>query len=109
MLTVSENGYGKRSSAYEYRISGRGGKGIIAMVVNQRNGKLVALLPRRGERSDHAGHRPRPAHPRAGRGHQHRGPLDPGVIVFDTAEDERVVAVEHIPDVENGGDEGATD
>ncbi|MEM8744447.1 MAG: DNA gyrase subunit A, partial [Pseudomonadota bacterium] len=31
ILTVSENGYGKRSSAYEYRVSGRGGKGIIAM------------------------------------------------------------------------------
>jgi len=29
-----------------------------------------------------------------------------GVIIFDTAEDERVVAVEHIPDVENDGDEG---
>ncbi len=42
VLTVSENGYGKRTSAYEYRISGRGGKGIIAMVVNQRNGKLLA-------------------------------------------------------------------
>jgi DNA gyrase subunit A len=33
-----------------------------------------------------------------------------GVIVFDTAQDERVVAVEHIPDVENGnGDEGPAD
>ena len=45
VLTVSENGYGKRTSAYEYRISGRGGKGIIAMVVNQRNGKLLASFP----------------------------------------------------------------
>src|SRR5581483_2287152 len=40
VLTVSQKGYGKRTSAYEYRISGRGGKGIIAMTVNQRNGKL---------------------------------------------------------------------
>ena len=61
VLTVSENGYGKRTSAYEYRISGRGGKGIIAMVVNQRNGKLIGFLPRRGDRSDHARHRWRPA------------------------------------------------
>ena len=45
VLTVSENGYGKRTSAYEYRISGRGGKGIIAMTVNQRNGKLVGSFP----------------------------------------------------------------
>ncbi len=45
ILTVSENGYGKRSSAYEYRISGRGGKGIIAMTVTERNGQLIAAFP----------------------------------------------------------------
>jgi len=45
ILTISENGFGKRSSAYEYRVSGRGGKGIIAMSVSKRNGKLVASFP----------------------------------------------------------------
>ena len=45
MLTLSENGYGKRSSAYEYRVTGRGGKGITAMVTNDRNGKLVTAFP----------------------------------------------------------------
>ena len=40
VLTVSERGFGKRSSSYEYRISGRGGKGIVAMIVNDRNGRL---------------------------------------------------------------------
>lgn len=45
ILTISENGYGKRSSAYEYRVSGRGGKGIIAMTVTERNGHLVAAFP----------------------------------------------------------------
>ena len=45
MLTVSERGFGKRSSSYEYRISGRGGKGITAMIVNERNGRLVASFP----------------------------------------------------------------
>ena len=45
VLTVSERGFGKRSSSYEYRISGRGGKGIVAMVVNERNGPLVASFP----------------------------------------------------------------
>jgi len=44
VLTLSENGYGKRSSAYEIRITGRGGKGIVAMVVNERNGKLIFPL-----------------------------------------------------------------
>ncbi len=45
ILTLSENGYGKRSSSFEYRTSGRGGKGIIAMTVNERNGPLVASFP----------------------------------------------------------------
>jgi DNA gyrase subunit A len=45
VLTVSERGFGKRTSAYEYRTSGRGGKGIIAMAVNERNGRLVASFP----------------------------------------------------------------
>ena len=45
VLTVSEKGFGKRSSSYEYRTSGRGGKGIVAMVVNDRNGRLVASFP----------------------------------------------------------------
>ncbi|MGD0532104.1 MAG: DNA gyrase subunit A [Methyloceanibacter sp.] len=109
VLTVSQNGYGKRTSAYEYRISGRGGKGIIAMVVNQRNGKLVGSFPvEEGDQIMLV----------TDRGQLIRVPVEDisivgrstqGVIVFDTAEDERVVAVEHIPDVENGGDEGATD
>ena len=45
LLTVSQNGFGKRSSAYEYRVSGRGGKGIIAMTVTDRNGPLIASFP----------------------------------------------------------------
>ncbi|MBK9078121.1 MAG: DNA gyrase subunit A [Hyphomicrobium sp.] len=42
VLTISEKGFGKRSSSYEFRTSGRGGKGIVAMVVNERNGRLIA-------------------------------------------------------------------
>src|SRR5690606_36037114 len=45
VLTLSERGYGKRSSSYEYRTSGRGGKGIVAMVVNERNGPIAAAFP----------------------------------------------------------------
>ncbi|MBE8191595.1 MAG: DNA gyrase subunit A [Alphaproteobacteria bacterium] len=45
LLTISENGYGKRSSAYEYRVSGRGGKGIKAMTMTARNGNLLASFP----------------------------------------------------------------
>ena len=54
ILTVSENGYGKRTSSYEYRITGRGGKGIVAMAVNERNGPLVASFPVEDRRPDHA-------------------------------------------------------
>ncbi|WMS40985.1 DNA gyrase subunit A [Acuticoccus sp. MNP-M23] len=45
ILTVSQNGYGKRTSSFEYRVTSRGGKGIQAMVVNDRNGPLVASFP----------------------------------------------------------------
>eukprot|EP00873_Tetraselmis_striata_P038745 jgi/Tetstr1/459009/TSEL_004477.t1 len=45
ILTLSENGYGKRSSSFEYRVTGRGGKGITAMAVTDRNGPLVASFP----------------------------------------------------------------
>jgi DNA gyrase subunit A len=45
VLTLSDRGFGKRSSSYEYRTSGRGGKGITAMRVNARNGNLVASFP----------------------------------------------------------------
>ena len=40
VLTVSERGYGKRTSSYEYRITGRGGKGIVAMDIWERDGTL---------------------------------------------------------------------
>jgi DNA gyrase subunit A len=45
ILSVSERGYGKRTSAYEYRATGRGGQGIQNMEVNDRNGKIVATFP----------------------------------------------------------------
>ncbi|QIG91918.1 MULTISPECIES: DNA gyrase subunit A [unclassified Bradyrhizobium] len=102
VLTVSVNGFGKRTSSYEYRTTGRGGKGIVAMSVNNRNGNLVASFPvedadqimlvtDKGQliRCPVADIRV------AGRSTQ-------GVIVFDTAEDEHVVSVEHIPEEENG-------
>jgi len=45
LLTVSERGFGKRSSAYEYRIAGRGGQGIWNMNMSERNGLIVATFP----------------------------------------------------------------
>jgi DNA gyrase/topoisomerase IV subunit A len=47
ILTVSEKGYGKRSSSYEFRISGRGGKGIRATDTSKTGeiGPLIAAFP----------------------------------------------------------------
>src|SRR5690606_37269293 len=45
ILTLTERGYGKRTSSFEYRITGRGGKGIVAMKVNKRNGSVAGSFP----------------------------------------------------------------
>ena len=44
ILTITENGYGKRSSAYEYRVSGRGGQGIISIITSERNGSVSSTF-----------------------------------------------------------------
>ncbi len=45
ILTVTEKGYGKRSSAYEYRTAGRGGQGIANIEVSSRNGNVTTSFP----------------------------------------------------------------
>jgi DNA gyrase subunit A len=45
VLTVSDRGYGKRTSSYEYRIANRGGQGIWNMEMSERNGAIVASFP----------------------------------------------------------------
>ena len=45
ILTVTDNGFGKRTSAYDYRLSGRGGSGLIAHNLAGRGGKLAASFP----------------------------------------------------------------
>jgi DNA gyrase subunit A len=109
VLTLSERGFGKRSSTFEYRISGRGGKGIVAMVVNDRNGPLIASFPVVDTDQimlvTNGGQLIRcPVNDVriAGRNTQ-------GVRIFKTDAEEKVVSVERIPDdgSEAGeGDEG---
>jgi len=98
VLTISENGYGKRSSSYEYRTTGRGGKGIVAMSVNDRNGKLIGSFP--VDDSDQI-------MLVTDKGQLIRCPVEDirivgrstqGVTVFNTADDERVVSVERLTD-----------
>jgi DNA gyrase subunit A len=45
MLSISENGFGKRTRLEEYRFQSRGGKGVINMKTSDRNGLVVAVLP----------------------------------------------------------------
>jgi DNA gyrase subunit A len=45
MLSISENGFGKRTNLEEYRVQSRAGKGVINMKTSERNGKVVAVLP----------------------------------------------------------------
>ena len=102
VLTVSNRGFGKRSSSYDYRISGRGGKGIVAMIVNERNGPLVASFA--VEESDQI-------MLVTDAGKLIRVPVDDvriagrntqGVRIFKTEEAEKVVSVERVPEDGNG-------
>ena len=107
ILTVSSEGYGKRTSAYDFRRTGRGGQGLAAQDLSKRGGKLVGSFP--VDESDQillvtdAGQLIRcpVAQIRvAARNTQ-------GVTVFRTAADEHVVSVERL--AEAGGDEGQDD
>ncbi len=108
VLTISERGFGKRTSSYEYRTTGRGGKGIVAMdnrdksgAIRPRIGRLVASFP--VEESDQlmlvtdGGQLIRCGVAEI----SIKGRKTRGVIVFDTADDERVVSVERLSE-ENG-------
>ena len=96
ILAVSENGYGKRSSSHEYRVTGRGGKGIVAMTTSDRNGDLVASFPVEfGDQIMLV----------TDAGQLIRCPIDDiriagrstqGVTIFDTAGKAKVVSISHI-------------
>ena len=45
ILSITENGFGKRTSFYEYRVTNRGGKGIIGIINSIRNGNVAASFP----------------------------------------------------------------
>ena len=96
ILSVTQNGYGKRTSAYEYRTTRRGGKGIVNIVTSERNGGVVASGPI--EQDDQIMlvtdggqiiRTPISDVRIAGRNTQ-------GVTLFDTAEEEHVVSVSRL-------------
>jgi DNA gyrase subunit A len=100
VLTVTEYGYGKRSSSYDFRVIGRGGKGIRATDVSKVDeiGRLVAAFPVVASDqimlvSDGGQVIRVPVE-----GIRFASRATKGVTVFKTAEGEKVVSVERIPD-----------
>jgi len=105
ILTISENGYGKRTSSHEYRITGRGGKGIVAMAVNKRNGPLIGSFPvEDGDQIMLVTNGGQVIRVPVDAGPDNRirivGRSSQGVTVFNTADGEKVVSVERISEPE---------
>ncbi len=105
ILSVTENGYGKRSSAYEYRTTGRGGSGIVGIITSERNGKVVTSQPvaKTGEimlMTDRATviRCPLDGIRIAGRNTQ-------GVTILKTGSNEKVVSVVTVPEGEVGSED----
>jgi DNA gyrase subunit A len=111
VLSVTEKGFGVRSSAYDYRITGRGGQGIDNMDLGRRHDAIVAVFP--------VGHNDQVMLVTDG-GMVIRCPVhdiriarrrSQGVVIFKVGEGERVVSVARLPEVseENGEANGSDD
>jgi DNA gyrase subunit A len=103
LLTVSSEGFGKRTSAYDFRRTGRGGQGLAAQDLSKRGGRLVGSFPI--DDSDQI-------LLVTDQGQLIRVPVSQirvaarntqGVTIFRTAQDEHVVSVERLAD--SGGDD----
>ncbi len=108
ILTVTTTGYGKRTSAYEYRITARGGQGVANMEMSERNKEVISSFP---IKDDHQ------IMMVTDGGKLIRMPVEDiriagrktqGVILFRTAEDENVVSVTWL-DADDDGDDDIGD
>ncbi|MFT6583505.1 MAG: DNA gyrase subunit A [Alphaproteobacteria bacterium] len=109
VLAVTEKGFGKRTSAYEYRIAKRGGKGIANLEITKRNGNVTATFPVEPEDqimlvTDN--------------GQLIRCPINDvriasrrtqGVTLFDVGDDAKVVSVTRLRDVKESEDDEDAD
>ncbi|MFK8040148.1 MAG: DNA topoisomerase (ATP-hydrolyzing) subunit A [Rickettsiaceae bacterium] len=104
ILTVTENGFGKKTSAYEYRITSRGGSGIANMDLSKKTGDVLSVMPAMPDDelmliTDNA---------QVIRcklnAIRTTGRNTGGVILFKTAKDEHVVSVSLISDAESQDD-----
>jgi DNA gyrase subunit A len=109
ILTITVNGYGKRTSAYEYRITNRGGQGITNIETSERNGNVVASFP--VEQNDQI-------MLMTDRGKMIRTPVGDiriagrntqGVTIFRVAEGETVVSAVRIADANDDEESSQTD
>jgi len=104
ILAVSESGFGKRTSSFEYRVTNRGGSGIVAMGMGRKNHAIVAAFP--VEETDDLmlisdqGQTIRV--PVSGISIQGRAAQ--GVTTFRVEENERVVSVERIEEAAENGE-----
>jgi DNA gyrase subunit A len=105
ILTVSSEGFGKRSSAYEFRRTGRGGQGLLAQDLSRRGGRLTASFP--VEEHDEI-------LLVTDQGQLIRTPVtqirvvgrnSQGVIIFRTGEGEQVVSIERLADPSGTADD----
>ena len=106
ILTVSTEGFGKRTSAYEFRRTGRGGQGLLAQDLSKKGGRLAASFP--VDEFDQI-------LLVTDQGQLIRTPVtqvrvvgrnSQGVTIFRTAEDEHVVSVERLADQGSDDDAG---
>lgn len=96
ILTITENGYGKRSSAYEYRRTNRGGQGITNIDTSERNGRVVASFPvKQGEQLMLVTDQAKMIRTTVG-DIRIAGRNTMGVTIFKVAENEHVVSVARI-------------
>jgi DNA gyrase subunit A len=110
VLSVTEKGYGVRTSAYDYRITGRGGQGIDNMDLTRRSDAIVAVFP--------VGHNDQVMLVTDG-GMVIRCPVhdiriarrrSQGVVIFKIGEGERVVSVARLPEEsDESGETGEPD
>ncbi|PKA39609.1 DNA gyrase subunit A [Rhizobium sullae] len=107
VLTVSQKGFGKRSSSYDFRISGRGGKGIRATDTSKTSeiGELVAAFPvDEGDQIMLVSDGGQLIRVPVG-GIRIASRATKGVTIFSTARDEKVVSVERISEPEDDGED----
>jgi DNA gyrase subunit A len=106
ILSITVNGYGKRTSSYEYRITGRGGSGLINIETSERNGDVIAAFPIDVQDqlmmvTDQGRLIRVPVHDIriAGRNTQ-------GVTLFKVGDEENIVSVDRIQEAEDDEEEG---